>query len=97
MFRTTLFIYPATGWIVLSLSVVPLFGQEKSTTDAKAATVTFTTQQDHQDMLRQLGITKLRPVPTEMSRRPTMRTTMSRWQIRIRNCRMCWRWRVANG
>jgi hypothetical protein len=45
---------------VSSSAAVPLTAQEQST----AGIVTFTTQADHQQMLQQLGIRKLRPGPS---------------------------------
>jgi hypothetical protein len=45
----------------LPVSIRSLPGQEPAAADAAPAPVTFTTQQDHQNMKDQLGITKLRP------------------------------------
>lgn len=47
----------ASGFFGSGISISPLLGQEKSGGDI----VTFTTKDDHQNMLNQLGITKLRP------------------------------------
>ena len=50
--------------IILSVSTAPLFSQEAATVGATPAPVTFTTQEDHRNMMEQLGITKLRPGPS---------------------------------
>jgi len=48
---------------LLPVSTRSVRGQEKASTDAAPAPVTFTTQEDHRNMMEQLGITKLRPGP----------------------------------
>jgi len=58
-------ICPPALLIVISLSV-----QLLAQGPPPAAVVTFTTQQDHQNMLEQLGITKLRPGPSGNERAP---------------------------
>ena len=55
---------------------VHLFGQEQvAESTASSAIVTFTTQQDHADMMRQLGITKLRPGPSGNPEAPNAANT----------------------
>lgn len=49
----------ATGLGLIGLVIHPLAAQEKSS----SGIVTFTTAEDHRNMLQQLGITKLRPGP----------------------------------
>jgi hypothetical protein len=44
------------------------------------------TAADHQNMMEQLGITKLRPGPSGTESRPTTPTTTRRWRIRIPTC-----------
>lgn len=48
---------------ILPASTSFLFGEEKPASEAAPALATFTTQEDHRNMLEQLGITKLRPGP----------------------------------
>jgi hypothetical protein len=61
---------PAPGivcWLLLSALLLATVPRTLSAEDAKekrVEPVTFTTQQDHQDMMRQLGITALRPGPS---------------------------------
>jgi len=53
---------------ILAAHLPSLFGQDARTPSADSAAepvpVTFTTQQDHRNMMEQLGITKLRPGPS---------------------------------
>ena len=49
--------------VFLISSIVALFSLSNVSADDTTAPVTFTTREDHQQMLRQLGITKLRPGP----------------------------------
>src|SRR5687768_11538657 len=49
--------------LLLPMSGRPLFSQDTPTAAAPAP-VTFTTQEDHRNMMEQLGITKLRPGPS---------------------------------
>jgi (4-O-methyl)-D-glucuronate---lignin esterase len=49
--------------MILSGSTIPLFSQEAATGGLTPAPVTFTTQEDHRNMMEQLGITKMRPGP----------------------------------
>jgi hypothetical protein len=51
-----------SAFLVPNLSAL-LFGQGAATPD-EPAPVTFTTQEDHRNMMEQLGITKLRPGPS---------------------------------
>jgi hypothetical protein len=53
--------------------------------------VNFTAEQDHQNMMDQLGIKALREGPSgdEKRKRRTTRTTTSRWQTHFPTCRMC--------
>ena len=76
------------GGLVLQLSARPLPGQDTANAGATPEPVTFTTQEDHRNMLEQLGITKLRPGPSgnEIVRR-ILRITTRRWRILIRICR----------
>ncbi|HWB12116.1 MAG TPA: hypothetical protein VG826_23015 [Pirellulales bacterium] len=46
---------------VSSVALGPVVAQDAANTSSGTEPVTFTTQQDHQDMMRQLGITALRP------------------------------------
>jgi hypothetical protein len=55
--------------IVLSMYAFA-FGRAIDAQDKPPAPVTFTTQQDHQDMMEQLGITKLRPGPSGNANAP---------------------------
>jgi hypothetical protein len=48
---------------VASVAVQPLWAADEAKPDAGIAPVTFTTQQDHQNMMEQLGIAALRPGP----------------------------------
>src|SRR5215472_13209533 len=55
--------------LVATAALLPLFvravsGQETANKDAAPAPVTFTNQEDHRNMMEQLGITKLRPGPS---------------------------------
>src|ERR1700730_9657981 len=47
----------------LPVSTRSLCGQETTPAGETPAPVTFTTQEDHRNMMEQLGITKLRPGP----------------------------------
>ena len=49
---------------LLPNSTTLLFGQDATTTETVPEPVTFTTQEDHRNMMEQLGITKLRPGPS---------------------------------
>src|SRR5258708_1158580 len=48
---------------ILTGSTNLVTGQESATCEATPAPVTFTTPEDHRNMLEQLGISKLRPGP----------------------------------
>src|SRR5688572_5367357 len=56
-----------SGWfvaeLILAISVSNLFGQANPAPSANStsASTNWTTQQDHRNMMEQLGITKLRP------------------------------------
>jgi hypothetical protein len=54
---------PLVASLALAFTAGKLLAQTAAETDAKAAPapLNWTTQQDHQDMMKQLGITKLRP------------------------------------
>jgi len=49
--------------IGIPVSIELLLAQEKSASESAPALVTFNTQEDHRNMMEQLGITKLRPGP----------------------------------
>lgn len=55
---------------IVAATLHPVRGQEPKPAAEDPAPVTFTTQQDHQNMLGQLGITKLRPGPSGNERDP---------------------------
>jgi hypothetical protein len=50
-----------TSLVVSSVALRSVVAQDAANTSPGTEPVTFTTQQDHQDMMRQLGITALRP------------------------------------
>jgi hypothetical protein len=52
------------GGLTLQLAAMSLVGQDAEAAKATPEPVTFTAQEDHQNMLQQLGITKLRPGPS---------------------------------
>ncbi len=60
---------------------------EKLSQQPASKAVIFTTEQDHADMLKRLGITKLRPgaTPTRTNRTPPIMTKQA--QTRIPTCR----------
>jgi endo-1,4-beta-xylanase len=58
---TKSFIYGAVGVNLAIFTALHALGQPAAKTTASKTPVVFTTQQDHQNMLDQLGISKLRP------------------------------------
>src|SRR5579859_149022 len=54
----------------LPLGATMLIGQEAAAPAAAPAPVTFNNQEDHRNMMEQLGITKLRPGPNGDERAP---------------------------
>src|SRR3981189_197493 len=63
MNRNTLLASLAASALFLPVSTKSLPGEETTPAGATPAPVTFTTQEDHRNMVEQLGITKLRPGP----------------------------------
>mgnify|MGYP001379929392 CR=1 FL=1 len=63
MCRYAIFINRLAIGATLLLSGTSTPGQETAIPSAGPAPVTFTVQEDHRNMLEQLGITKLRPGP----------------------------------
>src|SRR5689334_21945400 len=61
MLRRTRLVCLVAACLTLSVSLSPLCGEDSD--KANPAPVTFTTQEDHHNMMEQLGITKLRPGP----------------------------------
>src|SRR5438128_284202 len=53
----------AASALFLPVSTRSLTGEEKTPASETPAPVTFTTQEDHRNMMEQLGITRLRPGP----------------------------------
>jgi len=63
MSRKTILAGLLVAGFALPFSVASLPGQEKPASESAPAPVTFSTQEDHRNMMEQLGITKLRPGP----------------------------------
>jgi hypothetical protein len=59
----------ASGLVIL-LALSSASAQDESSAAAKTAPVKFTTQEDHRNMMEQLGITKLRPGPSGQPNAP---------------------------
>jgi hypothetical protein len=59
-----IFGFLTTSTLILCVASPPCAGQEPANDQQKPAPVTFTTQEDHRNMLEQLGITSLRPGPS---------------------------------
>jgi hypothetical protein len=80
--RQSLLLTIATLLGLPHVALGPLRAQEKPS----PGVVTFTTKEDHQNMLQQLGID---PARVEMNRRPITRIMTSRSPILILNFRNC--------
>jgi hypothetical protein len=63
MRRNMIFVALVTAAIIPSVAASLLCGQDAPARSAVPAPVTFTAQEDHRNMMEQLGITKLRPGP----------------------------------
>ena len=64
MRRTVLALLLFAAGLALQLGNSPLVAQEPAGTSVACEPVSFTTQEDHRNMMEQLGITKLRPGPS---------------------------------
>ena len=64
MLRPHLFIALLRSACLLTAMVAFVQGQDAAAPAEAPAPVTFTTQEDHRNMIEQLGITKLRPGPS---------------------------------
>jgi hypothetical protein len=73
--------------MLMPLSMIAMFVVPVRAQNSAPPPVTFTADQDHQNMMDQLGIKALRPGPSGTRKRRTTRTMTSRRRIRIPMCR----------
>jgi hypothetical protein len=57
-------------WLAIPLGILTFVAPVSGQAPAQAEPVTFTREQDHQNMMQQLGITRLRPAPTANQAEP---------------------------